>query len=201
MDRIESIKSWLKTGSINLFGLPMSGKDTVGRRLSLDLGAEFLSSGDIIRKMEDEQNNHMTENGQLIPTNVFYDWVLPYFSHVELKNKPLILSSIGRWSGEEDEVMKSLSSAGHPTKIVLYLELTEAEVRRRWQKAKELGDRGERPDDMDPAVFETRIKEFHEKTLPVLKRYEELGLLRKIPAEGTREEVYNRVLAVLHSEC
>ena len=33
-EKINTIKSWLGTGSINIFGLPMSGKDTQGLRLA-----------------------------------------------------------------------------------------------------------------------------------------------------------------------
>ena len=80
IDKLAKIKAWLGTGSLNVFGLPMSGKDTVGERLAKDLGAKFLSSGIIIRAFEAEQNQNMTGSGQLIPTNTFYDIILPYFS-------------------------------------------------------------------------------------------------------------------------
>lgn len=191
------IKSWLKSGSINIFGLPMSGKDTVGTKLSELIGGEFLSSGDIIRKFEAENSAHMTDNGELIPTNKFYDIVLPYFYREELIDKPLVLSSIGRWEGEEDEVMKNAKESGHEIKAVIYLRLSEDDVRKRWAASKELGDRGVRGDDADPEVFETRIKEFHEKTEPVLKHYDKLGLLIDIDASGSREEVFQKVIDAL----
>lgn len=196
-EKIQRIQAWLKDGSINLFGLPMSGKDTVGLKLSELLGGAFLSSGDIIRNYEKAKHESMTDQGQLIPTNKFYDIVLPYFSHESLISKPLVLSSIGRWEGEEDEVMKHAKAAGHEIKAVIYLKLTEDMVRERWAAAKALGDRGMRGDDADPAVFETRIKEFHEKTLPVLKHYDKLGLLFEIDASGTREEVFDSVINYL----
>lgn len=91
--KVSNIKKWLGTGSINIFGLPMSGKDTVGIRLAELLGAKFLSSGIIIRAVEAEQKSHMTDNGQLIPTDKFYDIILPYFSRADLAEFPLILFS------------------------------------------------------------------------------------------------------------
>ena len=196
-DKVEKIKGWLQTGSINIFGLPMSGKDTVGKRLADLIDGKFLSSGDIIRDYEAKKDDHMTENGELIPTNKFYDIVLPHFHIDELKNHPLVLSSIGRWEGEENEVIKNAKESNHEIKAVIYLELTEDNVRERWAAAKELGDRGIRGDDADPKVFETRIEEFHEKTEPVLKHYEELGLLVKIDASGTRDEVFENVINAL----
>lgn len=194
IDKLARIKSWLGTGSLNVFGLPMSGKDTVGERLAKDLGAKFLSSGIIIRAFEAEQNQNMTGSGQLIPTNTFYDIILPYFSREEMKNDSLILSSVGRWAGEEDKIMEAAKNGGHEIKAVVLLDLTEADVKNRFEAAKELNDRGERADDANLEIFETRIREFNEKTLPVLNHYDELKLLIRVLADGSRDEVYLSVI-------
>jgi adenylate kinase len=194
IDKLAKIKSWLGTGSLNVFGLPMSGKDTVGERLAKDLGAKFLSSGIIIRAFEAEQNQNMTGSGQLIPTNTFYDIILPYFSREEMKDDSLILSSVGRWSGEEDKIMEAAKNGGHEIKAVVLLDLTEADVKSRFEAAKRLNDRGERADDANLEIFETRIREFNEKTVPVLNHYDELNLLIKVPANGSRDEVYSSVI-------
>lgn len=194
IDKLAKIKSWLGTGSLNVFGLPMSGKDTVGERLAKDLGAKFLSSGIIIRAFEAEQNQNMTGSGQLIPTNTFYDIILPYFSREEMKDDSLILSSVGRWSGEEDKIMEAAKNGGHEIKAVVLLDLTEADVKSRFEAAKRLNDRGERADDANLEIFETRIREFNEKTVPVLNHYDELKLLIRVPADGSRVEVYLSVI-------
>ena len=194
IDKLARIKSWLGTGSLNVFGLPMSGKDTVGERLAKDLGAKFLSSGIIIRAFEAEQNQNMTGSGQLIPTNTFYDIILPYFSREEMKNDSLILSSVGRWAGEEDKIMEAAKNGGHEIKAVVLLDLTETDVKNRFEAAKELNDRGGRADDASIEIFETRIREFNEKTVPVLNHYDELKLLIRVPADGSRDEVYSSVV-------
>ena len=193
-EKLEKIKSWLGTGSLNIFGLPMSGKDTVGMRLAEDLQAKFLSSGIIIRAYEAEQNEDMTGSGKLIPTNTFYDIILPYFSREELRNDSLVLSSVGRWSGEEDKIMEAAKAGGHEIKTVVLLDLTEEEVKNRFEAAKDLNDRGERADDANIEVFETRLAEFREKTMPVLNHYDELKMLVKVPASGSRDEVYTNVI-------
>lgn len=41
-EQVQQIKAWLGTGSINIFGMPMSGKDTVGVRLAETLGGNFV---------------------------------------------------------------------------------------------------------------------------------------------------------------
>ena len=198
-ENLETIKNWLGTGSINVFGLPMSGKDTVGVQLAEKLGGKFLSSGLIVRAMEQATNQNLTHEGKLMPSSVFYDWVLPYFEKPELADYPLVLSSIGRWAGEEDQVISVAAASGHPIKAVVMLQLSESAAIARWEAAKYLNDRGLRADDADPEVFKTRINEYREKTLPVLRHYQELGLLVPVKAEASREQVFQNVVEALAS--
>ena len=197
-EKISKIRDWLGTGSINLFGLPMSGKDTQGIKLAETLNAKFLSSGMIIRAMEKEQAKNYTDSGALVPTNLFYEWVLPYFERRDLFKFPLVLSSIGRWAGEEIQVMSIAAGAGHDIKAVIFLKISEEDAKQRFEAAKSLNDRGERADDKDPKVFETRLKEFREKTLPVLKHYQSLGLLITIDGNQSREAVFNEIVEALY---
>lgn len=199
-DKIEVIKKWLGTGSINIFGLPMSGKDTQGIRLAEALNAKFLSSGLIIRAMEKETKNHYSEHGALIPTNVFYEWVLPYFERPDLRDYPLILSSIGRWYGEESAVMTSAASAGHDIKAVVLLNISEADVESRFDASKTLGDRGDRKDDKDLATFRTRLEEFRTKTLPVLQHYKNLDLLINVDGDQSRDQVFAELVDKLYEK-
>lgn len=198
-EKINSIKSWLGTGSINLFGLPMSGKDTQGIRLAEILGAKFLSSGLIIRAKEAETHKNLTESGALIPTNIFYDWVLPYFDRDDLRDFPLVLSSIGRWSGEETIVMNTASATGHEIKVAILLNVSEEDVRARFEAAKILNDRGDRSDDRDEKTFNTRLEEFREKTMPVINHYHDLGLLLTINGDKTRDEVFAELIEKLYA--
>ena len=199
-DKITTIKNWLGTGSINIFGLPMSGKDTQGVRLAESLGAKFLSSGLIIRALEEETHEHYSEHGTLIPTNVFYEWVLPYFEREDLRDYPLILSSIGRWHGEEDAVMSAAAGAGHEIKAVILLNVSEADVESRFEAAKTLGDRGDRKDDKDIETFRTRLEEFRTKTLPVLQHYKDLGLLINVNGDQARDLVFDELVEKLYAK-
>lgn len=196
-DQISTIKTWLGTGSINIFGLPMSGKDTQGIRLAEALGGKFLSSGIIIRAKEAETNEKYSESGALIPTNIFYEWVLPFFEREDLADFPLILSSIGRWKGEENSVMSAAEKSGHEIKAAILLNISEADVEQRFAAAKTLDDRGEREDDKDLETFHVRLKEFRTKTMPVLEHYRELGLLAVVNGDQTRDAVFSEIVAKL----
>jgi adenylate kinase len=199
-EKIAAIKSWLGTGSINFFGLPMSGKDTQGIRLAEAIGGKFLSSGLIIRAMEVQTKKSYSDKGALIPTNVFYEWVLPYFERRDLWKYPLILSSIGRWYGEENSVMSAAAGAGHDIKAVLLLNISEEDAEKRFEAAKTLNDRGDRADDKDLEVFHTRLEEFRTKTMPVLQHYQELGLLISINGDQPRDAVFKEIVEKLYAK-
>lgn len=203
-EKLNAIREWLGTGSIDIFGLPMSGKDTVGIRLAESIGARFLSSGMIIRAMEQETNQHFTDNGDLAPTDVFYEWVLPYFAREDLRNSALVLSSVGRWSGEENQVMEAARSAGHEIKAAVLLNVSEADVQVRMEAVREAGMREsgqettKREDDRNREVFEKRIREFNEKTIPVIKHYQQLGMLVQVRADMDRDAVFNELVDRLY---
>ena len=196
--KLAFIKEWLGTGSIDIFGLPMSGKDTVGLRFAELIGAKFLSSGLIIRAAEKENNKNYTGNGQLAPTDVFFDLILPYFEREDLKDFPLVLSSVGRWSGEENEIMSVAKNSGHEIKAVVLLQISEQDIMNRWEAANFLKDRGEREDDKDKATLENRMREFREKTIPVVKHYKELDLLVEVRADQYREGVLTEFINKLY---
>lgn len=194
--KIAQIKEWLGTGSINIFGLPFSGKDTVGLRLAETIGAKFLSSGLILRaaEREDKELAHELSAGNLAPTDTFKRIILPYFSREELSDSPLVLSSVGRWSGEETDVMNAAEEGGHEIKAVLLLNISEDEAKIRWEAARKLGDRGIRSDDRDKVILDNRINEFIEKTMPVIETYRSLDKLIQIHATGDRDVIFNSVI-------
>ena len=199
-EKITTIKDWLGTGSINIFGLPMSGKDTQGIRLAEILKAKFLSSGLIIRNMEEKNRKSYSNHGELIPTNLFYEWVLPFIERRDLFRYPLILSSIGRWEGEENQVMSVCSGSGHDIKAVILLNISEADVEKRFHASKVLGDRDNREDDKDLEIFRRRLSEFRTKTIPVLQHYKTLGLLIEVNGDQLREAVFNEIIDKLYKK-
>ena len=199
-EKIAIIRSWLGTGSINIFGLPMSGKDTQGIKLAEALGAKFLSSGIIIRAMEKETKKSYTDKGNLLPTNLFYEWVLPYFERHDLFEYPLVLSSIGRWYGEENQVMSVAAGAGHEIKAAIILNISEADVEKRFKEVQIANDRGERADDKNLEIFHNRLSEFRTKTMPVIQHYKSLGLLIEVNGDQPREAVFNDLVDKLYAK-
>lgn len=191
---IQIIKKWLNTGSINIFGLPFSGKDTQGKVLAEMLEAELIGGGMILRG--DNMPSVVTElmqTGQLFPTDIYFSLVLPYLSKDEFKEKPLVLNSIGRRYGEEDAVIQAANDSNHPIKAVIYLKLDEAIAAERLKISKNINDRGDRLDDREN-LLDVRLSEFKEKTLPVIESYRELGVLIEIDGTKSKEEITRSIV-------
>ncbi len=197
--KIQTIKAWLGTGSINLFGLPFSGKDTHGRELARAFGAELIGGGDIIRASGLTQHIEHINKGNLTPTQDYLNMVLPYFEKPEFKDKPLVLSSVGRWHGEETVIVKAAEESGHPLRAVIFLDINEAEMRRRFLQSQKLQDRGGRLDDAEH-VFEKRLTEYHTKTLPVIEFYKQQGLLITVDGLPAKHKVYREILEKLSAQ-
>lgn len=191
--QIATISDWLGSGSINIFGLPFAGKDDQTGRLQDLFGGHKLGGGDILRASLTPEIKSYLDVGKLIPSDLYVKVVLPYLSQSELQSKPLLLSSVGRWYGEENGVMEVLKEASHPLKAVIYLVVSRADALVRLHKSKDIGDRGSRDDD-DEKLLETRFEEFEQKTMPVIDHYRELGLLIEIDATKSREAVQDDIL-------
>ncbi|MCL2038365.1 nucleoside monophosphate kinase [Candidatus Saccharibacteria bacterium] len=211
MDRIWWIKEWLRKGSINIFGVPFAGKDTVGRQVAQVLEAKFVSSGEILREYErTNPGSDLTRAGRWTPTESFKRIVLPHLGDPRYEDEALILGGIGRWDGEEEYVEEALQEAGHPLQAVILLNLSEQEIRNRWEVAQVGGDQIEtaaqgvqgglnaaavelkrevRVDDEDWRKVESRIDEFRNKTWPIIDYYRAMGMLITVNGRQTREKV------------
>lgn len=193
-NKIEVIKAWLGTGSINIFGLPFGGKDTQGMRLADKFGGVMISSGDILR--HDHGNQRVQElmaAGEIIPSNLFAEIVVPYFLRDELKGKPLILSEVGRVSPEQIAVEQAAQASFHPQKAVILLNLPDEEVWQRFEASQSLGDRGDRADDSRD-VLQTRLNSYHDKVTPVIEYYKSKQQLIEIDGTKAKDEVEEEII-------
>jgi adenylate kinase len=193
--RLQKVKNWLGNGSINIFGWPFSGKDTQGQRLAKLFNASLIGGGEILRNAQNVPRHvhEIIDKGGLAPIDDYLNIIIPYLSKPEYSGKPIIMSSVGRWHGEEGAIVKGASDSGHPLKAVINLKLTEAIAKKRAAKSKLLHDRGERADDTDKRL-ETRFDEFRNKTLPVIEFYRQKGLLVEIDGSLPPEEVTNQII-------
>lgn len=192
---IDDISEWLGSGSINIFGLPFSGKDTHGHELAAFFEAPLIGGGDILRS--DIGPSHIKKHiasGRLAPSQEYLDIVLPFLSQEKFDGKPLILSAVGRWHGEEESIMEAAKQSGHPIKAVLHLDITKAEAVKRWHVAER-----NREDDADEAIVERRFREFKAKTIPVIDFYRSHGLIVDVDGMPPQAVVTEDIIRKLHA--
>lgn len=195
-DSLGAIKKWLGAGSINIFGLPFSGKDTQAHRLADTLNGVFISSGEILRSQGDNSElQQILASGGIPPSDLFESSVVPYLSRPELSGRPLMLSSVGRAHGEEPVIMHTAEQAGHPLRLVIYLTMPESMVWQRFDESQARHDRV-REDDRH-SVIQERLDEFNLKTTPVIDFYREQGLLVEIDGTASPEVVSASIMAAL----
>jgi adenylate kinase len=198
-EKIKAIKDWLGAGSINIFGSPFSGKDTQGQRLRDYFGGVLIGGGDILRNSQTSEHlKELMEAGQLAPRQEYLESILPYLEQPDFTGKPLILSAIGRWDGEQEGVVQAAQKSDHPLKAVLFLTLNEDEIWKRWQASKELQDRGQRADDDENSLM-TRMEEYRQKTMPVIEFYRSKGLLIEVNGNQTPDKVTNEIINKLYA--
>jgi adenylate kinase len=193
----ELVANWLQSGSINIFGRQFSGKDTQGRILADTFDGFLLGGGDIMRNSVIPP--HVADDmkkGNLVPRSDYIKIVTPYLSRQEFAGHPLFLSSVGRWIGEEEGVISAAKASGHPIKAVVYLDMPKELSYQRWEMFKAHDNRGVR-DDESFESFGTRLREFENKTLPLMEVYDKLGLLISVDANQSVEAVTKAILKQL----
>jgi len=191
--KIGEVGKWLGPGSLNFFGLPFAGKSTQVERLATNLGATIIDGGDILREtpLPPEVSQNMN-NGALISSEHFKNTILPFLSRAVL-GRPIILGSVGRVHGEEEDVLQAAEGAKHPIMAAIHLDISEEVARVRWRAHPR-----ERLDDNESA-FTRRLMEFEAKTIPVLETYKSMGLLVTVDAMRPEPVVFERIVEQLHA--
>lgn len=200
-DKINTIKNWLGSGTINIFGLPFSGKDTQCEKIAEMLGAITASSGAIFREQEDNiKLQQIMATGALIPSDMFFDIMLPFFNKPELAGKALVLSSVGRMKGEELPIVQATNESNHPIKAVVVLNIPENTIWERHRAASQLNDRGDRPDDASDEILRNRIEKFNSETIPVIEFYRGRDLLIEVDGTNSPETVTESIVNALYQK-
>ena len=135
----------------------------------------------------------------MAPSNEYLEIVTNYFNKKELFGTPLMLSSVGRWHGEEYPIMQALEKSNHPLKLAIYLNISNEESYRRWMMLKDFNDRPNRADDTKE-ILKIRNQQFNEKTLPVIQYYRQLNMLIEVDGNKSRHEVTKDIIEYIYQK-
>ncbi len=183
---------------IVLMGPPGAGKGTQAVKIAESLQVPHISTGEIFRAnlaagtpLGLEAKRYM-ESGEYVPDEVTNSMVASRLAEADAANG-FILDGYPRTLAQVDELDGMLAGLNtHLDKVVEITANTDEVVARLLNRATEQG----RADDTEE-VIRRRMDVYSEQTEPLVRVYDERGLLVKVDGMGSMDEVTGRLLAAL----
>lgn len=177
-----------------LIGPPGSGKGTQAQMLKQQLGLEYIGTGEILRKAISDK----TTMGKRVEPRMKQGLL------VEDEDVNEIVAELFRRDGRPERFVtdgypRTLAQARAFDAVLKQLNLridgavnfvvSDEEVIRRMC--------GRKREDDDENTARRRLAEYHKNADPLIDYYRKQGLLKEIPATGSREDVYASVMSAL----
>ncbi len=186
-----------------LLGPPGAGKGTQAQIIAGHLGAPAISTGDIFRanvsgKTElGQKAKTFMDAGDLVPDEITVAMVKDRLAEPDAK-AGFLLDGFPRTIAQAEQLRASLAELGNGLDRVLELVVDEDELVRRLSSRRMLvdGEWVQRSDD-EPETVRHRLQVYREQTAPLSGFYDGEGLLARIDAMGSVEEVTARALEAL----
>jgi len=208
-----------------LLGPPGSGKGTQGERLQEDFHLPYWATGAILRaavrdetELGQEAKEYM-DRGDLVPDEVIVGVIGERIGSHEAADG-FILDGFPRTTGQAEALDEKMSELGRELTAALLIAVSDDEVVRRLGGRRTCVKNGhifhvefDPPknedvcdvcgarlvvrDDDKPEVIRHRLEQYHEKTEPLISRYEEAGVLRRVDGAQSPDEVGDKIRAML----
>nr|XP_014348581.1 PREDICTED: adenylate kinase isoenzyme 1 isoform X1 [Latimeria chalumnae] len=184
-----------KTKIIFVIGGPGSGKGTQCEKIVAKYGFTHLSTGDLLRaevasnSPTGSQIKDIMQNGYLVPLEI----VLKLLRNAMLQKintcKGFLIDGYPREIKQGLEFEKMIA----PPTIVLIITCSADTMKQRIMKRAATSSRA----DDNEATIVNRLETYFRSTDPIIAYYEKRGLLRKVPAEGDADVVFNECCKVI----
>ncbi|HYY81390.1 MAG TPA: adenylate kinase [Actinomycetes bacterium] len=181
-----------------LLGPPGAGKGTQARRIVGRFGGVHVATGEILRANAErgtdlgrEARRYM-DRGDLVPDELVVGMMLTRLDEPDAAG--FVLDGFPRTQAQAKALDRHLDEVGRPLDAVLSLEIGEQELRRRLAGRAAEQDRA---DDEHERAVTRRLQVFASETAPLVAYYQDRGLLLRIDAEGTMDEVTEQIARAL----
>jgi adenylate kinase len=186
-----------------LLGPPGAGKGTQAKIIAGELGVPAISTGDIFRANVSGQTElgrkakTYMDAGDLVPDEITVAMVRDRLEEPDAAGG-FLLDGFPRTIEQGERLRDSLAETGHALDRVLELVVDEEELVRRLSGRRMLVDgKMVQRDDDKPETVRHRLEVHREQTAPLSGWYDEQGLLTRIEAMGSIDEVTERALKAL----
>ena len=179
-------------------GPPGAGKGTQGALLAERLGLPKFATGDLLRDAVKRgtpiglKAKAVMEAGHLVSDDIILGVVQEELGKPEAA-KGVIFDGVVRTIPQAEGVARLLADRGRKIDFLLFFDVTDDEILARLDKRRVVEQRA----DDGPAAVATRLRAYRDQTAPVLEWYQRGGVVHRIPAIGTVDQVAERVKRVL----
>jgi adenylate kinase len=181
-----------------IMGPPGAGKGTQAGLIAEHYGIPAISTGDIFRSMKTadtplaHQVRAIMDSGAYVSDEVTNAIVLERLTQPDCTDG-FLLDGYPRTLEQVRTLDASLDTKGHRLDAVISLQAEVEEVVRRLLKRAEIEGRSDDNED----TIRVRLREYAEKTAPLLDVYREEGILVEVDGLGPIDEVSKRVFDAL----
>ncbi|CAM9579405.1 unnamed protein product [Lampetra fluviatilis] len=176
---------------------PGSGKGTQCEKIVAKYGYTHLSTGDLLRAevtSGSERGKHLSDimqRGELVPLDTVLDMLRDAMIANADKSKGFLIDGYPREVKQGEEFEKKIAQPA----LLLYVDAGSETMVKRLLKR---GETSGRVDDNEETIRK-RLGTYYSATEPVIALYEKRGIVRKINAEGSPDEVFAQVCKALDS--
>ncbi len=184
-----------------LLGPPGAGKGTQALRLVERLGVPQISTGDMLRAAVaagsevGRRAKPYMDQGKLTPDEIVIGAAEQRLGLPDAK-RGFILDGFPRTAAQAEALDELLRRLGVSLERCVALRVSEEELVKRLLRRAEIEGRT----DDNEASIRTRMREYREKTEPLIAHYRKLGVLREVDGVGTEDEVAQRIERALAGE-
>jgi len=171
-----------------VMGGPGSGKGTQCEKLIKSYGMVHLSAGDLLRaevksgSAEGKKIAKIIEEGKIVVSETTVGLLRKAMSQAD---GPFLIDGFPRSMSN----LQAFEAELGPCEFMLFLEVSEAEMEKRLLKR---GVSSGRSDD-NAETIRKRFHTFVSESMPVMDELEQRGVVHKVNAEASADEVYSRV--------
>ena len=180
--------------NVLMLGPQGSGKGTQAKKISEAYEVPHIATGDMFRAAIAAETDlgklvaPLLAAGELVPDDVTIALIRERLGEEDAQNG-FVLDGFPRNIAQAEALDAMLEEIDRPLSVVLLLELSDDTARQRLAKRAALEGRA----DDQPEAIERRLRDYHEKTEPVVDHYLTTGKIVKMHAERPIDAVWAEI--------